>query len=53
MCDGFNILAAANEVYDFICTTRRGISFKFAGVCGVCFLLKLAGYLRDTQGIFK
>jgi len=30
---------------------KRIILFARRG--GVCFLLKLAGYLRDRQGIFK
>jgi hypothetical protein len=31
MSEGFNILAVANKAHDFICATRRGIFFKFAG----------------------
>jgi hypothetical protein len=53
MSGGFNILPDGNKGHEFVCSTRRGIVFQICKVSGVCFLLKLAGYWRDRQGIIK
>ena len=51
MSAGFNILAAAIKVHDFM-HDAAGYIFQICGVGWVCFLLKPAGYWRDRQGIF-
>jgi len=52
MSDGFNILAVANKAHDFM-HNAAGYLFQICRVGGVWFLLKPAGYWRDTGRVFQ
>ncbi len=45
------MLAFANKAHDFICATRRGIFFNFAGQAGYVFI-KTGGVLAGQAGYF-